>query len=284
SLSPDGKKVATDISGVETDVWIYDVARGVRSRLTFGDAANLNPIWSPDGQSLVYASLFLASPKATHRISRRPAMGGDEEVLYTSNEETWVTDWSSDGKYLLLCKGKYIGGSPCDIWVLPLVGERVPFPLVKTPFLEADARFSPDGKWIAYQSNETDQWEIYIVPFNPPSEDSAAAKRTDFVGGGKWQVSTHGGAKVKWRADGKEVFFVSGGDSKITAVEIIVTNNGLEIGASTSLFQVNQPAGIDPFDVSPDGEWFVVNTSNVQGSSPINLIVNWEAGLENDRH
>lgn len=277
SLSPDGKKVATEISGVETDVWIYDVARGVRSRLTFGNAANLNPVWSPDSQSLAYASLFLARTEATHRISRRPAMGGDEEVLYTSNEETWGTDWSPDGKYLLLSKGKYIGGNPCDIWVLPLVGERVPFPLVKTPFLEVDARISPDGKWIAYQSNETGSWEIYIIPFTPPSEDpSSAAEPTR---GGKWQVSTHGGSQVKWRGDGKEVFFVSGGDSKITAVEISVTNNGLEIGAATSLFQVNQPAGIDPFDVSPDGEWFVVNTSNVQGSSPINLIVNWETEL-----
>jgi Tol biopolymer transport system component/tRNA A-37 threonylcarbamoyl transferase component Bud32 len=309
SLSPDGKKVATDISGAETDVWIYDVARGVRSRLTFGNAANLNPVWSPDGQSLVYASIYLARPEATHRISRRPAMGGDEEVLYTSNEETWVTDWSSDGKYLLLSKGKYIGGNPCDIWVLPLLGERIPFPLMKTPFLESNARFSPDGKWVAYDSNETGQWEVYIVPFNPPSEDPSAAaepirggplrggglsagepqtdpsaaKRTDFVGGGKWQVSTHGGVQVKWRGNGKEVFFVSG-DSKIRAVEISVTNNGLEIGAATSLYQVNQPAGIDPFDVSPDGEWFVVNTSNVQGSSPINLIVNWEEGLKNDRH
>jgi Tol biopolymer transport system component len=150
---------------------------------------------------------------------------------------------------------------------------------VKTPFLEDNARFSPDGKWVAYQSNEAEQWEIYIVPFNPPSEDPSAAKRTDTVGGRKWQVSTQGGAQVKWRGDGKEVFFVAR-DSKLTAVEISFTNNGPEIGATTSLFQVSQPAGIDPFDVSPDGEWFVVNTSNVQGSSPINLIVNWEAELK----
>ena len=276
SLSPDGKKVATDISGAETDVWIYDVARGVRSRLTFGDGADLNPIWSPDSQSLVYATLFLARSEATHRISRRPAIGGDEEVLYTSNEETWATDWSADGKYLLLSKGKYIGGNPCDILILPLSGDRVAFPLVKTPFLETDARFSPDGEWIAYQSNETGQWEIYVIPFNPPPEDpSAAAEPTR---GGKWQVSTHGGSKVKWRGDGKELFFVSG-DSRLTAVEISATNNGLEIGAAHPLFQVSQPAGIDPYDASPDGEWFVVNASNIQGSSPINLIVNWDVEL-----
>jgi Tol biopolymer transport system component/tRNA A-37 threonylcarbamoyl transferase component Bud32 len=276
SLSPDGKKVATDISGAETDVWIYDVARGVRSRLTFGNGANLSPVWSPDSQSLVYAGLYLARSNATHRICRRLAMGGDEEVLYTSNEETWVTDWSSDGKYLLLSKGKYIGGNPCDIWVLPLVGERIPFPLVKTPFLEGEARFSPDGKWVAYGSNETGSSEVYIIPFNPPSEDTSAAAEP--TRGGKWQVSTQRGNKAKWREDGKELFFVSG-DSKVTAVEIVVTANGLEIGTASPLFPVDQPAGIDSFDASSDGDWFVENAGTAQRSSPINLITNWDAEL-----
>lgn len=276
SLSPDGKKVATDISGTDTDVWIYDVARGIRSRLTFGNGANVSPVWSPDSQYLVYASLYLARSDATHRIGRRPAMGGDEEVLYTSNEETWVTDWSRDGKYLLLSKGKYIGGNPCDIWVLPLAGDRTPFPLLKTPFLESDARFSPDGKWIAYTSNETGPREVYIIPFNPPSEDPPAAAEP--TRGGKWQVSTQRGSKPKWRGDGKELFFVAG-DSKVTAVEIAVTANGLETGTASSLFPVDQPAGIDSFDVSSDGEWFVENAGTAQRSSPINLITNWDAEL-----
>jgi Tol biopolymer transport system component len=276
-LSPDGKRVATDVQGGETDIWVYEVARGVRSRLTFGSGANLSPVWSPDGQFLAYASIYLARRDTTHRISRRPSMGGDEEVLYTSNEETWVSDWSRDGKYLLLSQGKYIGGNPCDIWVLPLTGERRPFPLVKAPFLEDGARFSPDGKWVAYQSNESGRWEIYVIPFNPPKEDGSPTEEP--VRGGKWQVSAHGGAQVEWRADGKELYFVSA-DGKVTAVEIGITANGIEIGATSALFTVNQPAGIDTFDVSPDGEWFAVNTANTQGSSPINLIVNWTAELK----
>ncbi len=277
SLSPDGKKVATDISGGDTDVWVYDVARGVRSRLTFGDAANLSPVWSSDSQYLVYASIYLARPEATHRISRRPAMGGDEEVLYTSNEETWVTDWSRDGKFLLICKGKYIGGNPCDIWILPLEGDRVPLPLVKTPFLETNAKFSPDGKWVAYESTETGTREVYVIPFNPPSQDPIAA--ADRARGGRWQVSTHGGSQARWGGSGKELFFVSG-DSKVTAVEIVVTANGIETGKATPLFPVSQPAGIDPFDVAADGDWFIENAGTAQSSSPINLITNWDAELK----
>ena len=152
----------------------------------------------------------------------------------------------------------------------------IPFPLVKTQFLESDARFSPDGKWIAYTSNETGPWEIYIIPFNPPSEDPSAA--TEPTRGGKWQVSTQRGWKAKWRGDGKELFFMSG-ESKVTAVEIALTANGVEIGKASPLFPVDQPAGIDPFDVSPDGEWFVENAGTAQRSSPINLITNWDAEL-----
>ncbi len=276
SLSPDGKKVATDIAGTETDIWIYDIARGVRSRLTFGNGANVSPVWSSDSQSLVYSALFLAGMDATHRICRRSAMGGDEEELYTSTEEVWATDWSRDGKYLLLCKGKFIGGNPSDIWVLPLDGEREPFPLVKTPFLEQDARFSPDGKWVAYDSDESGAREVYIIPFNPSSDDSAASAEP--ARGGKWQVSTHGGFKAKWRGDGKELFFVTAGN-EVVGVEIVVTPHGIEVGTAVPLFPVNQPAGIEPYDASADGEWFVENAGTAQRSSPINLITHWDAGL-----
>jgi serine/threonine protein kinase len=277
SLSPDGKKVATDVQvGPDWDVWIYDVARGAGSRFTFGNGANVSPVWSPDGQFLIYASLYLARQDMTHRISRRPAIGGDEEVLYTSKEETWVTDCSPDGNYLLLNRGKYIGGNPCDLWVLPLHSERVPIPLATTSFLESDAKFSPDGKWIVYVSDETGQNEVYVVPFNLPSQDPAAAKTPR---GGRWQVSNRGGFKPKWRGDGKELFFVAK-DTNLTAVDISFTDGGPEIGATTPLFQVNQPAGLDPFTVSANGEWFVENASNIQGSSPINLIVNWDAELK----
>jgi Tol biopolymer transport system component len=203
-------------------------------------------------------------------------MGGDEEVLHTSNEETWVTDWSRDGRYLLLGKGKYIGGNPSDIWVMPLEGERTPFPLVKTPFLETDGRFSPDGKWVAYSSNESGVQEVYIIPFDPRPSDPAAPAPTR---GGKWQVSTRGGFKPKWRSDGKELYYAGSADGQVNAVEMTVTPQGPEIGTPVYLFPVNQPAGIDPFDVYSDGEWFVENATTAQASAPINLIVNWHAEI-----
>jgi Tol biopolymer transport system component len=277
SISPDGKKVATDISGATTDVWVYDVARGVRSRLTFEEGAHVSPVWSPDGQYLAYAQIFFARPEAMHRVLRQPATGGGEEVLHSSGEETWATDWSADGKYLLLCKGKYIGGKPSDIWVMPLEGERTPFPLLKTPFIETDGRFSPDGKWVAYSSDESGAQEIYIIPFDPRQSDGASAV---VPRGGKWQVSARGGFKPKWRADGKELYFADTREGQLVAVEITVTPQGLEIGTPTHLFPVSQPAGIDPFDVSADGEWFVENASTAQASAPINLIVNWDVEIE----
>ncbi|MBI4716399.1 MAG: serine/threonine-protein kinase [Planctomycetes bacterium] len=276
SISPDGKKVATDIVGSSTDVWVYDVARGGRSRVTFGNGSNVDPVWSPDGQYLAYGNIFTARPDALHRVLRRPASGGEEEVLHTSSEETWVTDWSADGRYLLVCKGKYIGGDPSDIWVLPLDGERTPYPLVKSPFIETNGRFSPDGKWVAYDCNETGRSEVYVIPFIPmPADPPAAAPAR----GGKWQVSTRGGFKPKWRGDGKELFF-SSNDAGLVAVEVTVTTQGFEFGKAVSLFPVSQAAGIDPFDSAPDGEWFVENAGTAQATSPIHLIMNWDAEIE----
>ncbi len=276
SLSPDGSRVATDVGSTETDVWVYEVARGVKSRITFGNAANLAPHWSPDGQTLVYASMYLARRDATHRISRRPAMGGDEEVLYTSPEETWVSDWSSDGKYLLLIRGNYIGGNPCDIWALPLLGDRKPFPLLTSAFRENEARFSPDGKWVAYESDESGRMEIYVIPFHPPAEDGSATPEPTV--GGKWQVSSNGGTYPCWRRDGKEIFFTSI-YGKLTAVEIELSLEGVTIGTPKELFTIDQVAGIHPYDAAADGQWFVVNSSTVRQSSTIDLITNWDAEL-----
>ena len=278
SLSPDGTQIATEIVGLETDVWIYDVARGVRTRLTFGDSSNLAPVWSPDGKQVAYGNFYLAKPQEPHYIHCRPAMGGDEEVLYTSTDECWPTDWSPDGKYLLMSRGKYIGGNPTDIWVLPLFGNREPYPLVRTPFRETQGHFSPDGQWVAYQSDESGRSEIYVVPFVPPEgEEHATAKPAR---GGKWQVSTRGGNFARWCKDGKELVFLTGELAReLTAVEIELSPAGVKIGVPTPLFNVEQVAGTTPYDVSSDGNWFAVNLSAVQSSASINLITNWTADL-----
>jgi Tol biopolymer transport system component len=276
-LSPDGKRLACAVTGAETDLWIYDLTRKIRSRLTFSQqtGAKVEPVWTPDGQAVIYASIPLARPDAPSQICRRPATGGEEEVLYSAKEEVWPDDLSFDGKYLLLSQGRYIGGTPCDIWVFPLEGDRKAYPLVKTPFLESNACFSPDGKWVAYRSNETGVDEVYVIPFRPEGE--GAAEGAQPFHGGRWQVSTRGGSWPRWV--GKELFFVSGGDSKLTAVEITPTGNGIEIGPATTLFTVSQPAGVAPFDVGPGGQWFVETAGTAQVTLPIQLITNWDAEL-----
>jgi len=272
SLSPDGKKVAAVIQGFSTDIWVYEIGRGARSRLTFEDGSNVTPAWSPDGRYVAYATVYLSQPEKEHRIGRRPAMGGDEEVLFTSSEEVWVTDWSVDGNYLLFSKGKYLGGNPSDIWVLPLNGERKPFPFLKTPFAEDQAKFSPDGKWIAFMSNESGRNEIYVSPFNPSAEEAASMGGS--VRGGKWQVSTGGGFNPEWPGNGRELFYTALGGT-LTVAEITSSDDQIEIGTVSPLFNTNVPSGIDPFDASADGQWFVVNTNPSRSTAPITLITNW---------
>jgi len=278
SLSPDGTMIATEITGLETEVWVYEVARGVGRRLTFEFGSDQAPIWSPDGTQVAYGFMHHAQPNVPRHICRRPAIGGDEEVLYTSSDDCWPTDWSHDGKYILMSRGKYIGGNPSDIWALPLFGDREPFPLVQTQFKETQARFSPDGQWVAYSSDESGRSEIYLIPFTPPAaEDNATAQPPR---GGKWQVSTHGGTFPRWSKNGKELIYTSGElPSELTAVPIELSPTSVKIGVPTPLFVLDQVAGTTPYDTAPEGDWFVVNTSAVQSSASINLITNWTAEL-----
>ncbi|HKQ50621.1 MAG TPA: protein kinase [Phycisphaerae bacterium] len=277
-IAPDGKRVATSHVGPTTDVWVYEISRGVKTRLSFETGgSNLTPCWSPDGRSIAYGNIFLARRDVAPMLIRRPSEGGEAEELYKSKDEKWPSDWSRDGNYLLFSLGRYIGGKPCDIWVLPLTGKREPFVFLKTPFEEDDARFSPDGRWVAYTSDESGRNEVYVAPFQPPGTSSAPAGKP--ARAGKWQLSSAGGANPAWRFDGKEVFYIAA-DRKLMAIEVNGEGESIEIGSATALFTTNSPAGGEPFDVSADGQWFVVNNSTTTGSAPINLVTNWPAELK----
>jgi len=277
-ISPDGKRIAATIPGAETTVWVCDIAREVRSPLPSEGGSNLSPVWSSDGRDLVYAFIRFGVPESERRLSRRSAMGGDEEVLYTSNEDIWPTDWSRDGQFLLFSKGKFMGTNPSDIWVLPLSGDRRPFPLVDTSFPEDNAQFSPDGKWVVYESKESGRHEVYIVPFNSPLPEVTTARET--AREGRLQVSTNGGTEPEWPGDGKELFYLAA-DGRVMAVEITTTGDGLAIGKASPLFATTMPIGFDTYDASPDGAWFIVNSMTRKGSIPITLITNWPALLAN---
>jgi len=267
-LSPDGSKLAVTIadSPATSNIWVIDLARKTKTRITFGPGSNRLPVWWPDGRSIVFGS----NRDGGYAIYRRAAdgSGADEKVLETPGSELEPYSVSPDGRYIAY---QFFMGSKSnanDVWALPMFGDRKPFPVVNTPFNEVDPAISPDGKWVAYLSNDTGQYEVYIKPF--PS------------GEGKWQVSTTGSRGLAvWRGDGKELYFLSIG-GKMTAVEVREKGASLELGTPQELFQANTFSITGtPFAASADGKRFLINGTTAQtASQPLTLVTNWTADLK----
>jgi serine/threonine protein kinase len=260
-LSPDGKRVTFALGAGAIDVWLYDLRSDVKTRLTFGSPgkeSNAFNTWSPDGRSLVY----LSYGGGKYSIRRKPLEGaGSDEVLLESTGTRPVPfSWSPDGKvvaYHQLSKGVR------SIWMLPVSGEHKPL-----LFLESAYRpqFSPDGKWLAYCSEETGRVEVFVVLFPGP--------------GGKRQVSTDSGCQVRWRKDGKELFFLSN-DKKMMAADVKTSDSSFQIAALRPLFQTHiEDISSYNYDVSPDGQRFLCNYTLEQSTAELTLIVNWDAVLE----
>jgi dipeptidyl aminopeptidase/acylaminoacyl peptidase len=261
-LSPDGRRVALfQQVNQNFDVWLLELGRGVLSRFTFDPTPDGFPIWSPDGSRIVFSS----NRKGPYDLFQKPAIGaGTEELLLATAQEKIPTDWSPDGRLLL-----YRSVDPetgYDIWALSLDGDGKPFPVVQTNFDERDAQFSPDGTWIAYQSNESGRLEIYIQPFPGP--------------GSKLQVSTNGGAQARWGPHGKELFYMAL-DARLMAVPIRLASHPqtAEPGSPTPLFATRVGGALQgtfrqQYDVSSDGR-FLMNTITEEAASPITVILNW---------
>jgi Tol biopolymer transport system component len=267
-LSPDGRRVAVNrtVQGNE-DVWLIDTGRGALSRFTFDVAIDIFPIWSPDGSRIVFAS----NRKGSYDLYQKTSSGaGREELLLESSLIKLPNDWSPDGRFLLYRQEDPKTGA--DLWVLPLSGERKPFPFVNTNFDERNGQFSPDGRWVAYQSNESGRFEIYVQPFPGP--------------GGKWQVSTGGGVDPRWRHDGKELFYIAS-DGKLMSAAVQRSGQTLEASTPVALFQTRIVGGNlsntqrQQYAVAPDGKRFLVNTiADESTASPIIIVTNWTAGLK----
>ncbi len=267
-LSPDGRRVAVSRTvRANPDVWLIDGAR--TSRSTFDVANDQWPVWSPDGTRIAFES-----NRETGRadLYQKLASGaGAEERLVTSEQVKAPSSWSSDGRFLLYRSIDLQTNS--DLWVVPMVGEHTPSVFLKTPFNELRGVFSPDGRWVAYESNESGREEIYVRPFVPPGSAGSTAA------GSQWQVSTAGGFMPAWRHDGKELYYLNPAGSMMAA-PIAVTGATPEPGAPVVLFPTRIPVGgadTGPawqYDVAPDGR-FLINNPLDSAAAPITLLMNW---------
>jgi serine/threonine protein kinase len=262
-ISPDGKRLVYYLDSAGYDVWSYDLARGVKTALTFGSGSgqgNNYPVWSPDGRRIIYSSYR----DGTYGLYQKASDGsGSEEALLEGVARIrFPTDWSPDGKFLTYIEGAMGGWA---IWMLPLDGQRKPYLFQESQFAEREAAFSPDGKWVAYCSNESGDYRVYVVPFPGP--------------GGKWQVSPEGGCGPRWRRDGKEIFYLSS-DNKMMATEVKSSASSFEIGSTHALFATRAYGVFGRFDVSADGQRFAIPFEAGQPSAAITLVANWPAELK----
>jgi Tol biopolymer transport system component len=263
-ISPDGGRIAFGVvdltSNIDYQVWVHDVARGTTTRLTF-EGANANPVWTADGKRLIYVS----APGVFGQTGTLAAVaidGSSQPVtLMAKGVYSSPTSVSPDGKLVMGVRPPSAALSGSEIWVLPLEGgakaaEAKPQPFLDTRFTRYDSQFSPDGKWVAYQSNETGRNEIYVVPFPGP--------------GSKSQVSTDGGTQPRWNRNGRELFFRSG--PKMMAVDV-ETGAAFRSGTPRMLFE---KASSD-YDVAPDGRRFVMlkPAAATTDTSELHVILNW---------
>jgi serine/threonine-protein kinase len=245
-LSPDGRRLSlTVLRDGNWDIFVYDLDRDVSTRLTFDEGADTEQIWSPDSQELIFSS----SRDGADSLYRKPSDGSRAEVQAGKmSTSMWATSWSPDGRQVT-----FVTAIPnFDVGVLTLEADEQPEMVLNSPFGESDGAFSPDGRWLAYSSNESGQQEVYVRPY--PS------------GGGRWQISSNGGAYPRWAGTGRELFYRS--ESGIMAVSIEAAGDGLRTGRARQLFSGSFRGGVGgvaiagntfaDYDVTPDGQRFIM--------------------------
>ena len=270
SISPDGRRVAVGVADNKVgsgDLWIEDFSGQPPLRFTYSAGAEFAPIWSPDGRQIVFAQDPGNGPVRL-RVKKVGDSGDGEDLLPPTFFQV-PHDWSSDGRFII-----YSDDDPKthnDIWILPMFGDKKPIPFLKTSFEEADARLSPDGRSIAYVSNESGAPEVYVAAF--PG------------GAGRRRVSVEGGSQPRWRRDGLELFFLAA-DARLMAVPVRVSEP-MDLGAPVPLFRSpttvsnrSEPAIWSDYDVSPDGQRFLIRVDLVsRDTMPVTVALGWAAGI-----
>jgi serine/threonine protein kinase/WD40 repeat protein len=271
-LSPDGSRAAVSQTlgptSSDCDIWVRDFAQGTLERITSGPSQPWIAVWSPDGSHVAFASRSSGSLGIYQKSSNGV---GNEEILLKSDALLYPYDWSPDGRFLIYGRP----GSHLDLWYLPVTGDdRKPRAYLQSQFSQSQAQFSPDGRFVAYTSDETGRSEIYVRPFPNAS-------------GGRWLVSTNGGTQPRWRRNGKELFYISA-DSKMMAAGVTTTPEFKKLDDPKAMFPVPVLSGGSAFnvfryDVSRDGQRFLIDASATEKAAarpPITVVLNWPALLK----
>jgi Tol biopolymer transport system component len=265
AMSPDGRFVAVGqtVGGNPSDLWMLDTLRGLFTRFTNDPLINNSAVFSPDGSRVVYQTNPNNGPLQLYEMS---VDGGHGEPLLTSERSLMATDWSRNGKYLLYRSIEVATG--WDLHVVTMTGARESRPVVQSKGDDVDGQFSPDGRFIAYQSDDgSGDPEIYVQPFPGPGQ--------------RVRISTNGGAQVRWRHDGRELYYI-GLDDRLMAVSISLSRDGqsVEPGVPIPLFAPRvggavQALARQQYMVSDDGQRFLMNTIADEATRPITVILNW---------
>ena len=267
-LSPDQRSIAFDrTEEANTDVWVLDLARGVPSRITFDPTTDNLPIWSPDGRRILWSSR--RSGNFDLHIKAASGTGQDEKLITMGTPNGWATDWSPDGKFVLYQRPGDTTNQ--DLWIAPqgtgASGEpQKPFPYLASPFNEGNGVFSPDGHWVAYESDESGRPEVYVQAFPLTNQ--------------KVRISTGGGTDAVWSKNGGELFYLAA-DRNLMAVPYRATPTTFEPGAGKALFPVPGNVVRRSYAVTSDGRRFLIGKpldDNI--SEPITVVLNWQEELK----
>jgi Tol biopolymer transport system component len=269
ALSPDGRNVAVEISDVDNrqaDLWVIELARGVMNRVTATPDIEANPVWAPDGRSLAFSVWGHGKLAEVRRKGLR--VSDPETVLVDTPEEDHAESWSADGKTLFFLRRTTSGGSTLTAWALPLGGGD-PVQVARAAGAKADEpQLSPDGRWLAYMSDESGRYEVYVEPFRRE--------------GDRVRVSVDGGGQPKWRGDGRELFYVTP-SRRLMAVGVQAAGERLDVGRPTELFELRGFTGLELDDYAPtaDGQRFLVKLPvQEQGKAKLQVVTNWPSLVE----
>jgi serine/threonine protein kinase len=259
-LSPDGAEAMVTISDATSrgDLWRVDLVRGARSRIT-SESRGWFAVWSPDGQQIAFSASNGMNPQTA---SARGA--GQAQSLWTSDVAVYPSDWSRDGQYLAYTEGR--SDTSNDVWVFPMTGERKPTPLLQSMFTEFHAQFSPDGRWLAFTSNESGRDDVYVQNLF-----DASTRRL---------VSSGGGSYPRWGPGGRELWYRAA-DGRLTTIPVRTVGSSVELGTPRGILRLVDPPGIHayPYDIAPDGRILALIPAT-EGAPALTVLMNWQAALE----